>query len=247
MPAGRFLHKHLSVCFAHPPASRAPAVSESASALFQVGVERALSHLGSPQGHPVGLRASGHYLQTLQGASVQEVSRSAPTSLWAAWPDAVGLSQTGVHPAGHRASAWVSQPRVPSCVHPQTVLGTDGTPPPSPLGLPCPGTRVNGDGGCGPCGWGAAGGFGVPGGGASQARPAEASTCPPPRTQQQRRGLGPAAPACGRRALAPEAHHQPVQVRAAAAAHQQAHHLHGGAAALVQRARRPVQGGLRHR
>lgn len=69
--------------------------------------------------------------------------------------------------------------------------------------------------------------------------------CPSP--QQQRGGPGQAAPARGGRARAPEAHHQPVQVGAAAAAHQQAHHLHGGAAALVQRARRAVQGGLRHR
>ncbi|XP_049555770.1 uridine-cytidine kinase-like 1 isoform X5 [Orcinus orca] len=67
------------------------------------------------------------------------------------------------------------------------------------------------------------------------------------RRQQQRGVLGQASPTCGRRALAPEAHHQPVQVRAAPAAHEQAHHLHGRAAALVQRARHPVQGGLRHR
>lgn len=78
---------------------------------------------------------------------------------------------------------------------------------------------------------------------------AKASVPRPPqqRRQQQRGVLGQASPTCGRRALAPEAHHQPVQVRAAPAAHEQAHHLHGRAAALVQRARHPVQGGLRHR
>lgn len=107
---------------------------------------------------------------------------------------------------------------------------------------PCPRACVKAP--CGPVtpgpAWGGRGGGG-PG-------PRQACPRPPQQQRQQQRGvLGQASPACGRRALAPEAHHQPVQVRAAPAAHQQAHHLHGRAAALVQRARHPVQGGLRHR